>query len=141
MFMLKQFRNKLCNMASLLPTEMDKAYPEQLLKILRTGVAAAVTKPEGGKRGWLSQTTQSAFTCLWVVWGSHPFFPPSGFVTTAATPVLIIFTSCSGYALSISVGSKCYILHSLFMQCFIANILHVRSFPFSLSKPFTLGSQ
>ena len=50
---------------NLLPTEMDKAYPEQLVKILRTGVAAAVTKTKGEKRGWLSQTTQSASPGLW----------------------------------------------------------------------------
>ena len=51
MFTLKQCRNKLCKMAHLLPTEMDKAYTEQLVKMLSTGVAAEVTKPEGGKRG------------------------------------------------------------------------------------------
>ena len=50
MFMLKQCRNKLCKMALLLPTEMYKAYPEQLVKMLSTGVAAAATKPKGGKR-------------------------------------------------------------------------------------------
>ena len=52
-------------MAHLLPTEMDKAYIEQLVKILSTGVATAVKKPKGVKRGWLSQTTQSAFPSLW----------------------------------------------------------------------------
>ena len=51
MFTLKQCRNKLCKMEHFLPTDMDKAYPEQLLKMLSTVVAAAVTKPEGGKRG------------------------------------------------------------------------------------------
>ena len=51
MFTVKQFSNKLCKMAHLLPTEMYKAYPEQLIKMLSTGVAAAVTKPEGGKSG------------------------------------------------------------------------------------------
>ena len=51
MFMLKQCRNKICKMAHLLPTEMYKAYPEQLVKMLSTGVSAAVTKTEGGKRG------------------------------------------------------------------------------------------
>ena len=50
MFMLKQCRNKLRKMAHLLSTDTDKAYPEQLVKILSTGVAVAVTKPEGGKR-------------------------------------------------------------------------------------------
>ena len=78
---------------------------------------------------------------LWVVWDSHPLFPPSGFVTTAATPVLSIFTSCSGYAFSISLGSKCAILYSLFLHCFNVNMLHVQICPFSPSKPFTLGSQ
>ena len=38
-------------MAHLLPTEMDKAYLEQLVKILSTGVATAVKKPKGVKRG------------------------------------------------------------------------------------------
>ena len=47
MFTLKQYRNKLCKMAHLLPTDMDQAYPEQLVKMLSMGVAAAVTKPEG----------------------------------------------------------------------------------------------
>ena len=51
MFMLKQFNNKPCKMAHFLPTNMDKAYTEQLVKTLITGVAAEVTKPEGGKRG------------------------------------------------------------------------------------------
>ena len=51
MFLLKQCRNKLCNMAHLLPMEMDKAYPEQLVKMLIMGVAVAVTNPEGGKKG------------------------------------------------------------------------------------------
>ena len=49
--MLKQCINKLCKMAHLLPTDMDKAYPEQLVKMLIMGVAAAVTKPGGGKGG------------------------------------------------------------------------------------------
>ena len=48
---LKQCINKLCKMAHLLPTDMDKAYPEQLVKMLSRVVAVAVTKPEGGKRG------------------------------------------------------------------------------------------
>ena len=48
---LKQCRNKICKMAHLLPTDMDKAYPEHLVKMLSTGVAAAVTNPKGGKRG------------------------------------------------------------------------------------------
>ena len=43
---------------------------------------------------------------LWVVWDSYPVFLPSGFVTTAATPLLIIFTSFSGYPLYISVCIK-----------------------------------
>ena len=47
MFTLKHFRNKICNMEHLLPTKMDKAYPEQLVNIMSTGVAAVVTKPEG----------------------------------------------------------------------------------------------
>ena len=51
MFMLKQFRDKLCKMANLLPTEMEKEYLEKLVKMLSTGVAEAVTKPEGEKRG------------------------------------------------------------------------------------------
>ena len=50
-FTLKQYRNKLCKMTHLIPTDMEKAYPEQLVKMLSTGVAAAVTKPEGGKMG------------------------------------------------------------------------------------------
>ena len=51
MFTLKQFSNKLCKMSHLLPTEMDKAYPEQLVKMLSTGVTAAFKKPEKVKRG------------------------------------------------------------------------------------------
>ena len=51
MFTLKNCSNKLCKMAHLIPTDMDKAYPDQLVKMLRTGVIAAVTKPKGGKRG------------------------------------------------------------------------------------------
>ena len=51
MFTLKQCRDKLCKMAHLLSTEMYRAYPEQLVKILNMGVAVAVTKPEGVKRG------------------------------------------------------------------------------------------
>ena len=51
MFTLKQCRNKICNMAHLFSTDTDKTYPEQLVNILGTGVAAAVTKTEGGKRG------------------------------------------------------------------------------------------
>ena len=50
MFTFKQCRNKLCKMAHLLPTEMEKSYTEQLVKMLSMGVAKAVTKPEGGKR-------------------------------------------------------------------------------------------
>ena len=38
-------------MAHLLTKEMEKAYPEQLVKMLSTGVASAVTNPGGGKRG------------------------------------------------------------------------------------------
>ena len=52
-------------MAHLLPTEMENAYSEHLVKMPSTRVAAAVTKPKGGKRGWLSQTTQCAFPGLW----------------------------------------------------------------------------
>ena len=51
MFTLKQCSNNLFKMAHLLPTDMDKAYLEQLVNMLSTGVAAAVTKPEGGKSG------------------------------------------------------------------------------------------
>ena len=51
MFTLKKCSNKLFNMAHLLLTEMDKAYPDKLIKMLSTGVAVAVTKPEGGKGG------------------------------------------------------------------------------------------
>ena len=64
-FTLKQCRNNICKMAHLLPMEMDKAYTEELVKILSTGVAASVTKPNRGKRVRLSQTTQSAFPGLW----------------------------------------------------------------------------
>ena len=77
---------------------------------------------------------------LWVVRDSHPLFPPLGFVTASATTMLSIFTSCSVYDFSISVGSKCTILHSLFMYCFNTNMLHVRSCTFSPSKLFTLVS-
>ena len=42
MFTLKQCRNKLCNMAHLLTTEMDKAYTEELVNMLSTGVATAI---------------------------------------------------------------------------------------------------
>ena len=51
MFTLKQCINKICKMAHLLPTDMDKVYPEQLLKKLSMGVAEAVKKPKGGKKG------------------------------------------------------------------------------------------
>ena len=64
MFTLKQYRNKLCKMDYLLPTEMDKAYPEQLVKMLSTGVVVAVFKSAGVKGGWISQTTQSAYPGL-----------------------------------------------------------------------------
>ena len=50
MFTLKQCRDKICKMAHLLLTDMDKAYPEQMVKMLITGVAAAVKKTEGVKR-------------------------------------------------------------------------------------------
>ena len=73
--------------------------------------------------------------------GSHTLFPPYGFVTAAAIPVIGIFTSCSGCALSISVGSKCAVLHVLFLHYFNVNMFHVRSCPFSPSKPFTLDSR
>ena len=46
MFTLKQCRNNICKMTHLLPTKMDKEYPEQLVKILSTGVVAAVKKPK-----------------------------------------------------------------------------------------------
>ena len=51
MFAVKEFSNKLSKMMNLLPTEMDKAYPEQLVKMMSTGVAAAVRKTNGEKRG------------------------------------------------------------------------------------------
>ena len=51
MFTLKQCRNKIYKMAYLLFTEMYKAYTEQLVKMLSTGVSAAVTKTKGGKSG------------------------------------------------------------------------------------------
>ena len=50
-FTLKQFRNKLYKMVHFLPTDMEKSYPEKLVKMLSTEVAAAVTKPKGGKKG------------------------------------------------------------------------------------------
>ena len=50
MFTMKHFRNALFKMSHLLPTEMYKAYPEQLVNILSRGVAVAVTKPKGVKR-------------------------------------------------------------------------------------------
>ena len=50
MFTLKQCSNKPCKIESLLMTKMYKGYPEQLVNMLSKGVAAAVTKPEGGKR-------------------------------------------------------------------------------------------
>ena len=50
-FTLKQCSNKICKMAHLLTIDTDKAYPEQLVKMLITGVAAEVTKHEGGKMG------------------------------------------------------------------------------------------
>ena len=37
-FTLKRCRNKLRKMAHLFPTKTDKAYPEQLVKMLSTGV-------------------------------------------------------------------------------------------------------
>ena len=48
-----------------MPTDTDKGYLEQLVKMLSKGVASAVTKPKVGKRVWLSQTTHSAFPGLW----------------------------------------------------------------------------
>ena len=42
MLMLKQCMKKLCKMAQLLTTEMEKAYPEKIVNMLSTGVAAAV---------------------------------------------------------------------------------------------------
>ena len=78
---------------------------------------------------------------LWIVWDSHPLFPPSGFLTAYDTPMLRIFNSCSNNALSISVGIKCAIFYSLFLHCFNMNMLHVQSCPFSPSKPCTLGSR
>ena len=70
---------------------------------------------------------------LWVVRESH--------LTVVDTPMLSIFTSCSVYAFSISIGSKCTIMHSLLLQCFNVEMLHVRSYTFSPSKPCTLVSQ
>ena len=64
-FILKQCRNKLCKMAHLLLTDMDKAYPEKLVNMLSTVLVVAVTKPGREKMGQLSQTTQSAFPGLW----------------------------------------------------------------------------
>ena len=49
MFTLKKCRNKLCKMTHLLPTDMEKAYPEQLANIMSMGVAAAVTNPKEEK--------------------------------------------------------------------------------------------
>ena len=51
MFKLKQCGNKLCKMAHWLPTEMDKAYLEQMVKMLSTSLVAVVTKTEIEKRG------------------------------------------------------------------------------------------
>ena len=51
MFTLKQCRNKLCKMAHFLMTDMEKAYLDQIVKMLRTVVAATVKKPKGVKRG------------------------------------------------------------------------------------------
>ena len=65
MFTLKQCSNKLCKMVQFLTTEIEKAYPEQLVKMLSTRVGVAVTKPEGEKRGRLFKTTQSDFPGLW----------------------------------------------------------------------------
>ena len=101
------------------------------------------------KNGITIRITHSDFTTsilqrpvksLWVIQDSYPIFPPSIFKTVTATPVLRIYTSCYGYALSISVGSKCAILHSLFLYCFNVNMLHMRNCLFSPSKTFTLGS-
>ena len=44
MFTLKKCRNKLCNMAHLMPTEMDKGYPEQMVTMLSKGVETLITK-------------------------------------------------------------------------------------------------
>ena len=52
-------------MAYLLTTKTEKADPEQLVNMIITGVAAAVTNPEVGKMGWLYQTTQSDCPSLW----------------------------------------------------------------------------
>ena len=65
MLTLKQCRSDLCKIVHLLTTDMEKLYPEQLVKMLSMGVPAAVTKTEGGKRGRLSQTKHSAFPSLW----------------------------------------------------------------------------
>ena len=51
MFTLKKCRNKLCKMAHFLMTDMEKAYLDQIVKMLRTVVAATVKKPKGVKRG------------------------------------------------------------------------------------------
>ena len=51
MFTLKQYRNKLCKMSHFLLTDMEKEYPEQVVNMPIMGLAAVVTKPEGGKRG------------------------------------------------------------------------------------------
>ena len=49
MLTLKQFRNKLCKMAHLLPMDTEKAYTEKLVNILSTGVASTVKNPKDGK--------------------------------------------------------------------------------------------
>ena len=50
MFTLRQCKNKLCKMEHLLTTQTENEYPEQLVNMINTGVAVAVTKPKGGKR-------------------------------------------------------------------------------------------
>ena len=79
-------------------------------------------------------TPQRPGKALWIVQDIHPLFSSSGFVTSDATPVLSIFTSFYRHAFSISVGSKCAIMHSLLLHCFNVNILHLRSCTFSPSK-------
>ena len=51
MLTLKKCRNKICKMVHVLTKDTEKEYPEQLVKMMIMGVAAAVTETEGVKRG------------------------------------------------------------------------------------------
>ena len=64
-FTLKQRRNNICKMAHLLTKDTERAYPEQMLKILSTGVSVSVTKPEGGKRGHYPKQPRVSFLAFW----------------------------------------------------------------------------